>query len=72
MKSFIKGATKSALAAAMELANTGAQAVPLFSIDRSTNELVRIKSSAGAVSVVGALGIVAFNEDLARATDERT
>lgn len=59
------------IGAALALASLSARAAPLFSIDSSTNDLVRIESTTGAVTVVGALGVNAFNMDLTRTADGR-
>jgi hypothetical protein len=50
---------------------TPSRALPLFSVDVSTDELVRIESTTGAVSVVGNLGFNALDIDLARTPDGR-
>jgi hypothetical protein len=60
-----------AVAAALLVALGGASshAIPLFSVDVGTDELVRIESTTGGASVVGSLGFNALDIDLARTPD---
>lgn len=53
------------------LGSAASTAAPLFSVDSATNDLVRIESTTGAVTVVGGLGVNAFNMDLTRTADGR-
>jgi hypothetical protein len=48
-----------------------AHATPFFSVDNDTDELVRIESTTGVVSVVGALGANFTDIDLTRTADGR-
>jgi hypothetical protein len=59
------------LASAVCLFGSGAHAGPFFSVDITSDELVRIESTTGAVSVVGALGTDATDIDLTRTADGR-
>ncbi len=67
----IRPLTFSMITAATFFVTVAAQAIPLFSVDSATEELVRIDSVTGAVSVVGSLGINALDVDLARTSDGR-
>jgi len=71
MKRFSALAAIPILAAATVLGAAGAQAVPLFAVNVTTDQLVRIDSTTGVVSVVGSLGINALDIDLARTADGR-
>lgn len=59
------------LAFAVCFIGSGAHAGPFFSVDIASDELVRIESTTGAVSVVGALGTDAIDIDLTRTADGR-
>jgi hypothetical protein len=59
------------IAAAMFVNGNIAQAGPFFSVDTATSELVRINSTTGAVTVVGALGRSITDIDLTRTADGR-
>lgn len=59
------------IAAAILWNGPGAQAGPFFSVDTTTNELVRINATTGAVTVVGALGTTITDIDLTRTADGR-
>lgn len=59
------------LAGSAVLGVSSAQSMPFFSVDSASNDLVRIDSATGAVTVVGALGMNARNVDLARTADGR-
>lgn len=59
------------IAAAILWNGPSAQAGPFFSVDTTTNELVRINATTGAVTVVGALGTTITDIDLTRTADGR-
>ena len=65
------GVLATVLLAGIGFGATNGSAAPLFSVDISTHELVRVESSTGAVTVVGALGVTAFDIDLTRTADGR-